>query len=238
MRLTRRRLTALFVATPVAILSTIVGIPTAEADHPSKYGEPDCVESRWGDVVGPFAGEYWICAYDPEIGFVWEPAEFLFDVTWTAENYFWGIFTSHVRARTEWLPSNGQIKTGADVHARESGMHRYVQPGWLRTLSELQVWNGSAWQVCGNTGWTQNTVWDNEHAPTFTWGSACGTGRWYSSWAGGQQWGLSHGWLEGWAWSPALYIPCPGCRSPAPPPPSSPPLPPSEERSGAPATVD
>lgn len=139
------------------------------------------------------------------------------------------------------LERNGYRETvesrQALTNARMNGVDRYVQPGWLWSLSELQVWNGSAWRVCGNTGWTQNATWNNEHVPTFTWGNACGTGRWYSSWAGGEQWGYQHGWLQGWAWSPALYVPCSTCRGAVPPPPSEPPLPPGEVRTGAATTV-
>ncbi|WP_131803858.1 hypothetical protein [Pseudofrankia sp. BMG5.36] len=176
---------------------------------------PWCSEEQEGDTQEHIAtGEWWICEYDPAFGWIWKPAQWLFDEEDTEDDFSIqqgsNIYLNRTLSRVEDLWDG--LHTGADVFSALNGTRWSVPAGWLQNQMIIQKWNGSSWVNCNSSPWYSNNSATDAFTPTVYWGSACGENGWYSSWGAGYQW-TGSAWNGGSVWSGLIYLDCKSCRS-------------------------
>jgi len=83
--------------------------------------------------------------------------------------------------------------------------YRMMPVGWAAMDMQLLIWNGSAWAVCRDYGWTYNTfpVASTDLQASGLGLHPCGSG-YYEVFAGFYAWDGS-AWQGGWIWSGYLY---------------------------------
>lgn len=204
----------------LAVIGVLVPASPASGDHPgyepSFRGQFVAVATANGVecwvAEGLSTWLFWNAIECPE-----DPGDEVEDAAsaWAVE-----LGTLHVLSRTERFES-AKIATGADAATLFYGRPYALPPGYMANRTELWVYDGS-WSRCGRARYTFNSTTTYLHTPTYHWGGACGSNRWYGSYGTGYQWNGTN-WRERTLWSGVVYMPCVLCAAVPTPPPAGPP---------------